>query len=73
MSASRLALALACALVMGGAEAKAKAKGKSTIVHGGGRMGADPRHPPPLAPGRKIAEQDCSKAVDLAAGNLRCK
>ena len=28
---------------------------------------------PELAPGRKVSEQDCSKPVDLQAGNLRCK
>jgi hypothetical protein len=28
---------------------------------------------PPLAGSRKVNEQDCSKAIDLTAGNLRCK
>src|SRR5207247_3901693 len=28
---------------------------------------------PELAPGRKVSEQDCSKPVNLQAGNLRCK
>ena len=28
---------------------------------------------PELAEDRKITEQDCSKPVDLSAGNLRCK
>jgi hypothetical protein len=28
---------------------------------------------PPLAPGRTVNEQDCSKPVDWSAGNLRCK
>jgi len=28
---------------------------------------------PGLAPDRRINEQDCTKAVDLFAGNLRCK
>ncbi|HXM80676.1 MAG TPA: hypothetical protein VN929_01995 [Burkholderiales bacterium] len=43
--------------------------------HGGGanRRFYDPRNPPPLDPGRKVAEQDCSKPIDLEAGNLRCK
>ena len=31
------------------------------------------RPPPELADDRKITEQDCSKPVDLSAGNLRCK
>jgi hypothetical protein len=29
--------------------------------------------PAPMDPERKIAEQDCSKPVDLYVGNLRCK
>jgi hypothetical protein len=33
----------------------------------------DPRRAPPLAPDRKVNEQDCSKPVDLSAGNLKCK
>ena len=28
---------------------------------------------PGLAPDRRVNEQDCTKAVDLFAGNLRCK
>jgi hypothetical protein len=28
---------------------------------------------PVLAPNRRITEQDCSKPIDLAQGNLRCK
>ena len=28
---------------------------------------------PPLEANRKINEQDCTKAVDLTAGNLRCR
>jgi hypothetical protein len=28
---------------------------------------------PGLAPDRRINEQDCTKAVDFSAGNLRCK
>lgn len=28
---------------------------------------------PPLAPGRTVNEQDCSKPVDWSAGNLRCR
>lgn len=29
--------------------------------------------PPPMAAGRNIAEQDCSKPIDIDRGNLRCK
>ncbi|HEY3075732.1 MAG TPA: hypothetical protein VGJ74_11220 [Burkholderiales bacterium] len=28
---------------------------------------------PPMEANRKINEQDCTKEVDLAAGNLRCR
>jgi hypothetical protein len=37
------------------------------------RAYADGRNAPPMAPDRKIVEQDCSKPVDLSAGNLKCK
>ena len=44
---------------------------------GGGSGRHDPRlderNAPALAPGRKVNEQDCSKPVDLSAGNLKCK
>jgi hypothetical protein len=30
-------------------------------------------HVPPLDPNRKVSEQDCSKPVEIAAGNLMCK
>ena len=40
---------------------------------GGGRAYNDPRKAPPLDESRKVSEQDCSKPVDLQAGNLRCK
>ena len=33
-------------------------------------------NPPPaagMAPEREIADQDCTKPIDLAAGNLRCR
>jgi len=39
---------------------------------GSGRM-PDPRAAGPLDPKRKVSEQDCSKPVDLTAGNLKCK
>lgn len=28
---------------------------------------------PEMAPERRIAEQDCTRPIDLSAGNLRCK
>jgi hypothetical protein len=28
---------------------------------------------PPLAPDRRVSEQDCSQPVDFSAGNIRCK
>jgi hypothetical protein len=28
---------------------------------------------PPMEPGRKIVEQDCSKALETDRGNVRCK
>ena len=31
------------------------------------------RSKPELEPDRKVMEVDCSKPVDLSAGNLRCK
>jgi hypothetical protein len=40
---------------------------------GGGRAYMDPRKAPPLDPSRKVSEQDCSRPVDLTAGNLKCK
>jgi len=39
----------------------------------GGRLQEDPRRIPPLDPERKVNEQDCTKPIDLTAGNLRCK
>jgi len=28
---------------------------------------------PPLAPDRKVSEQDCTRPIDPTLGNLRCK
>ena len=46
----------------------------------GTRYGANPfmaitdaPRAPELAPERRINEQDCSKPIDLSAGNLKCK
>ena len=44
--------------------------------HGGGTgrlQDYDPRQVPPLDPKREVTEQDCTKPVDLAKGNLKCK
>lgn len=40
---------------------------------GGGRRYEDPRRAPPMDPKRRINEQDCTRPIDLTAGNLRCK
>ena len=42
------------------------------FTRGGGRP-VDRPLPGPLDPQRKINEQDCSKPIDLSAGNLKCK
>ena len=31
------------------------------------------RHPPEMAPDRRISEQDCTKPIDYSLGNIRCK
>jgi hypothetical protein len=56
----------------GKAPAPAPAAASSGFTRGGsGRV--DPRNAGPLDPSRKINEQDCSKPIDLTAGNLKCK
>jgi hypothetical protein len=35
--------------------------------------GNSPDVAPPLAPDRKISEQDCTLPLDLSLGNIRCK
>lgn len=35
------------------------------------RMTAPP--PAPMAPDRKVSEQDCSKPIDFTLGNIKCK
>ena len=59
----------------GGKFASAPSAARSTAApgRGGSRLHRDPRGAPELAPGRKVSEQDCSKPVNLQAGNLRCK
>jgi len=59
----------------GGKFASAPSGAHSTAAPGRGssRLYRDPRGAPELAPGRKVSEQDCSKPVDLQAGNLRCR
>jgi hypothetical protein len=60
----------------GGKFASAPSAAHSTTAapgRGSSRLHRDPRGAPQLAPDRRINEQDCSKPVDLQAGNLRCK
>ena len=52
------------------------ATGAAALVLGVALSVSDPYRPDPapeLDPSRKVNEQDCSRAVDLFAGNLRCK
>ena len=59
----------------GGKFASAPSAAHSTAAPGRGssRLHRDPRGAPELAPDRKVSEQDCSKPVNLQAGNLRCR
>ena len=60
----------------GGASPAAQVQAKSTGGGGGGGGGnryQDPRKAPPMDPKRKVNEQDCSRPIDLAAGNLKCQ
>ena len=45
----------------------------SGFTRGGSGLTPDPRGAAPLDPKRKVSEQDCSKPVNLSAGNLKCK
>jgi hypothetical protein len=54
------------------AAAPAPSSASNGFTRGGGQQ-PDPRKAGPLDPKRKVNEQDCSKPVDLAAGNLKCK
>ena len=48
--------------------------GGAAVRGGSSRYGLlDPRKVPELDPNRRINLQDCTKPVDLLAGNLRCK
>ena len=83
----KIALAVAAFLVMLPSQAATGGKGKgfTTTVspghtstatrHGSStlRTMRDPRRAPELDPERKVHEQDCTKPIDLSAGNLRCK
>jgi hypothetical protein len=35
--------------------------------------GNRPDNAPPLAPDRKVSEQDCTQPLDYSLGNIRCK
>ncbi len=68
---TRLGLALALTL------AAACSSDPARDSYGMGRSAASPTQAvtaaPPMDPGRKVSEQDCSRPLDLSAGNLRCK
>ena len=53
--------------------APAAPSASSGFTRGGSGRVPDPRAAGPLDPKRKVNEQDCSKPVDLSAGNLKCK
>lgn len=53
----------------GGGGAVSVGVGGSTMRYGP----RDLRPVPPLDPSRVVNEQDCTKPLDLAAGNLRCR
>lgn len=46
--------------------------GAYEAVHGGPYTSPD-RRPPEMAPDRRVSEQDCTKPLDLSAGNIRCR
>ena len=50
-----------------------QSKGMGGGGGGSSRRYQDPRKAPPMDPSRRINEQDCSKPIDLTAGNLKCK
>ena len=47
------------------------ANSDSVAMYGSDSRYGDSR-PPAMDPSRKIAEQDCGKAIDPFSGNLRC-
>jgi len=57
----------------GGPSQAAMMQSQSHGGGGGGQRYEDPRRAPPMDPKRKINEQDCTKPIDIGAGNLRCK
>ena len=83
MKKTALAVALvALGLGAAGAAGRGKVAAAPSVTHaassvriGGSsnRMAQDPRTAPPLDPARRVNEQDCTKPVELSAGNLRCK
>jgi hypothetical protein len=52
--------------------AQAPMRASNGFTRGGGYPVNRPM-PGPLDPKRKVNEQDCSKPIDLTAGNLKCK
>ena len=77
MRASLLAVVLlaGCSVRVGvGADAAtALSVGLTTAVIVSEEMRTERVPPPELAPDRIVSEQDCTKPIDEAAGNLRCK
>ena len=58
----------------GGPSPAAQMQSKSAGSGGGGSSRyQDQRKTPPMDPKRKVNEQDCSRPIDLAAGNLKCQ
>jgi hypothetical protein len=49
------------------------AAGAYEMARSGVLFAGDSRHPPEMAPDRKVSEQDCSKPLDYSLGNIRCK
>ena len=47
--------------------------GAYEAVNGGLPYASPDRRPPEMAPERRVSEQDCTKPLDLSAGNIRCR
>ena len=76
MKLALLLLVFSCVAEAAGgkfAAAPAPSGASNGFTRGGSGQMHDPRKAAPLAPKRKVNEQDCSKPVDLTAGNLKCK
>jgi uncharacterized lipoprotein len=67
--AYRLALALLTVAALAACSSTSSPRGSSVRGASSGAIASAP----PMDPKRKVAEQDCSKPVAVAEGNLRCK